>query len=119
MIVSEGFLILSGNRALRCIFSLKRMPLHSLPGTGSQPIYYIMKLYEFLALSDALQYQVVWEQGVHIDNILFEKVNYVLYSINDFYVEVRYDAINNKILGKLAFKGGEPLDKYLGGLPEV
>jgi hypothetical protein len=109
----------AANRALRCIFSLKRMPLRSLPGTGSLPIYYIMKLYEFLALSDEFQYQAVWNQGVHIDNILFEKVNYQLYSINDFYVEVHYDAISNTIVGKLAFKGGEPLDKYLGGLPEV
>lgn len=72
-----------------------------------------MKLYEFLGLSDVLQYQAVWEQGVHIDNILFEKVHYQLYSINDFYVEVHYDATTNKIIGKLPFKNGKPLDKYL------
>ncbi|KGO85896.1 hypothetical protein Q765_13770 [Flavobacterium rivuli WB 3.3-2 = DSM 21788] len=66
-----------------------------------------------------LQYQAVWEQGVHIDNILFEKIHYQLYSINDFYVEVHYDAISNKIIGKLAFKQGEHLDKYLGDLPEI
>jgi len=78
-----------------------------------------MKLYDFLILSEELQYQAVWEQGVPIDNIIFEKVHHVLHSINDFYVEVRYDAISNKIIGKLAFKGGKPLDKYLGGLPGV
>jgi len=60
-----------------------------------------------------------WEQGVHIDSILFEKVNYQLYSINDFYVEVQYDAISNKIIGKLAFKQGEALDKYLNWSPKL
>jgi len=78
-----------------------------------------MKLYEFLMLDEQLQYQAVWDHGVHIDNIIFEKVNYVLYSINDFYVEVHYDVATNKIIGKLPFKNGEPLDKYLRGLTEL
>ena len=73
-----------------------------------------MKLYDFLLLNDEQQYQAVWLLGVHIDHIIFEKIHYQLYSINDFYVEVRYDALTNKILGKLPFKQGEHLDKYLG-----
>jgi len=77
-----------------------------------------MKLYEFLMLDDALQYQAVWDKGVFVDSILFEKINYLLYSINDFYVEVHYDAFTNAIIDKLAFRQGEQLDKYLGNLPE-
>lgn len=88
-------------------------------GRGCADYYTTMKLYEFLALSEQAQYQAVWDYGVHIDNIIYEKVQYQLYSINDFYVEVHYDAISNSIIGKLAFKGGEPLEKYLRGLPEV
>lgn len=76
-----------------------------------------MKLYEFLILSDELQYQAVWEYGVHIDNIIYNKIHHQLYAINDFYVEIRYSVSDNQILGKLAFKGGESLDKYLKSLP--
>lgn len=75
-----------------------------------------MKLYDFLALSEELQYQAVWDLGVYIDSIIFNKVNYNLYSINDFYVEVHYDAVDNNIIGKLAFRQGEHLDKYLRDL---
>jgi len=74
-----------------------------------------MKLYEFLALGDDQQYQAVWDKGVHIDNIIFEKVHYQLYSINDFYVEIQYDALSNKLIGKQPFKQGQHLDKYLRG----
>lgn len=77
-----------------------------------------MKLYEFLLLHDDLQYQAVWMQGVHIDSIIYEKIHYQLYSINDFYVEVKYDAISNIIIGKQAFRQGEHLDKYLGKFPD-
>ena len=76
-----------------------------------------MKLYEFLILSDEMQYQTVWESGVHIDNIVYNKVHHQLYAINDFYVEIHYSIADNKIIGKLAFKQGETLDKYLQQLP--
>lgn len=76
-----------------------------------------MKLYEFLILSDELQYQTVWERGVHLDNILYNRIHHQLYAINDFYVEIHYSAADNKLIGKLAFKGGEVLEKYLGQLP--
>lgn len=70
-------------------------------------------------LTDELQYQTTWDLGIPIDNIIYDKINYLLYSINDFYVEIHYDAISNAIIGKLAFKNGEPLDKYLRTLPNL
>lgn len=70
-------------------------------------------------LNDIEQYQTVWDIGIHIDSIIFEKVHYQLYSIDDFYVEVHYDAISNKIIGKLPFKQGKPLDKYLRNPPQL
>jgi hypothetical protein len=76
-----------------------------------------MKLYEFLILSDELQYQSVWDLGVHIDNIVYERINYQLYAINDFYVEIHYNIADNKIVGKLAFRNGQALEKYLKDLP--
>jgi len=76
-----------------------------------------MKLYEFLILSDELQYQGVWERGVHVDNIVYNRINHQLYTINDFFVEIHYSISDNKIIGKLAFKSGEPLEKYLNKIP--
>ena len=72
-----------------------------------------MKLYDFLALDDNNQYQAVWEQGKHVDDIIVDNIHYQLYSINDFFVEIHYTPADNKIVGKLSFKQGEPLDKYL------
>lgn len=71
----------------------------------------------FLLLAEQEQYQAVWEYGVHIDDIIFDKIHYQLYSISDFYVEIHYDAATNRIIGKLPFKQGEHLDKYLSQGP--
>ena len=68
-------------------------------------------------LDDDQQYQAVWDYGVHIDDVVYEKLHYQLYAINDFYVEVHYDALSNKIVGKQPFKHGEHLDKYLRNTP--
>jgi len=72
-----------------------------------------MNFYKFLQLNDQQQYQAVWEHGVHIDDIIHNKIHYQLYSISNFYVEIHYDALSNKIVGKHHFKQGVHLDKYL------
>lgn len=76
-----------------------------------------MTLYEFRMLNDAMQYQATWEFGVHIDNIIYNNIHYQLYAISDFYVEIQYSATDNKIVGKLPFKTGEALEKYLNKFP--
>ena len=44
----------------------ERMPLRSRSRRPSLGIYsYSMKLYEFLALSDELQFQMVWKGGTY------------------------------------------------------
>jgi hypothetical protein len=72
-----------------------------------------MNLSEFLILSDERQYQAVWELGVHIDNIVYNRVHHQLYTISDFYIEIHYSVSDNKIIGKLAFRSSDTLDKYL------
>jgi len=76
-----------------------------------------MKIYDFLILGEQEQYQSVWDQGKHIDDIIVDKIHYQLYAIGDFYVEIHYSTADNKITGKLAFKAGEPLEKYLRQWP--
>lgn len=75
-----------------------------------------MKLYEFLRLSDDNQYQAVWDKGKHVDNVAKDNIIYQLYAINDFYVEIQYSVPDNKIIGKVQFKYGEHLEKYLPNL---
>lgn len=76
-----------------------------------------MKLYDFLILSDEQQYQAIWEHGTYIDSLLFDKIHHQLYSINDFFIEIYYDALSNNIIGKEPFKQGARLDKYLSKTP--
>jgi len=64
-------------------------------------------------LDEQLQYQTIWEIGKYIDVIEHKGIRYLLYAINDFYVEVMYNQRTNEIIGKNQFKQGEHLDKYL------
>ena len=72
-----------------------------------------MKLYEYQTLKEELQYQVVWEIGKHIETLEQDGKMYLLYAINDFFVEVIYCQRTNEILGKNQFKQGEHLEKFL------
>lgn len=77
-----------------------------------------MKLYQYLRLNEQLQYQTVWEIGKYIDTFKSDGMMYLLYAINDFYVEVVFRERTNEIIGKSQFKEGEYLDKYLPLLDE-
>jgi len=72
-----------------------------------------MKLYEYLSKDEQLQFQIVWEIGVHIETVSKDGKMYLLYAINDFYVEVEYNERTNEITGKKQFKQGNELEKYL------
>jgi hypothetical protein len=72
-----------------------------------------MKLYEFISKQEQLQYQIVWETGTHIETLHKDGTMYLLYAINDFFVEIQYNQRTNVIIGKNEFKNGEHLDKYL------
>lgn len=72
-----------------------------------------MKLYDYKKLSEPEQYRVLWTDGVLIDGCMEGDVKKLLYAINNFYVELWYHVITNKILWKLSFKQGRLLEKYL------
>lgn len=72
-----------------------------------------MKLDNYIKLPLELQYQTIWEIGKHIAMAEQGNILYLLYAIDDFYVEVCYSKRNNMFLGKSQFKEGEALDKYL------
>lgn len=72
-----------------------------------------MNLYDFNLLTEDDKLISVWNKGEFIDNHISINGIKNLYAINKFYVEVVYDAKNNKIIGVESFKTGKDLDKYL------
>ena len=72
-----------------------------------------MKLYDYIILSEDEQFNAVWNNGIHIDTFVNGNVKINLYAINDFFVEIYYDTVLNKIIAKKHFKHGHLLDKYL------
>lgn len=75
-----------------------------------------MKIYEFLNLKQQERYQAVWDLGKLIGTKSNDGIIFHLYAINDFFVEIHYNAYTNEIVGNLPFKQGIHLDKYL---PEI
>ena len=71
-----------------------------------------MNLKEFCLLSDQDQFETVFQQGTFIENYSTSNLKFNLYSIDKFFVEIQYDPISNKIIGKKAFVDGELLNKY-------
>ena len=72
-----------------------------------------MKLYDYIILSEDEKCNAVWHNGIHIDTFVNRNIKINLYAINDFFVEIYYDADLNKIIDKKHFKQGHLLDKYL------
>jgi len=72
-----------------------------------------MKLYDYIILSEDEQFNAVWNNGTHIDTFIDGDIRINLYAINDFFVEIYYQAALNKIIEKKHFKQGHLLDKYL------
>tara|TARA_R110002167_G_scaffold82618_1_gene225380 strand:+ start:6389 stop:6625 length:237 start_codon:yes stop_codon:yes gene_type:complete len=71
-----------------------------------------MGIYDFNILSDHEKYDTVFTKGQFVDSVREERINYVLYSLSNFWVEVMYDTPTNKILEIGSFIGGKTLDRY-------
>lgn len=71
-----------------------------------------MGIYDFNILADHDKYDTVFIKGQFVDTVTKGKIKYALYAVSMFFVEVTYDAKDNKIKGIKSFVGGESLDKY-------
>jgi hypothetical protein len=71
-----------------------------------------MTLYEFNVLDISNKMEVVNEYGKYLDNFITENLNFNLYAIDMFFVEVEYNKQVNKITNIQSFKGGYLLDRY-------
>ena len=71
-----------------------------------------MKLQEFNTLSEHDKYEITFNQGNFIEYWINGNQRFALYSVFMFYVEVEYNATENKIKNLISFEDGELLDKY-------
>ena len=71
-----------------------------------------MGIYDFNILSDHDKYDTVFTKGKFVDTVTEGETKYVLYALSYFWVEVVYNAPDNKITGISSFVGGKTLDRY-------
>lgn len=71
-----------------------------------------MGIYDFNILTEHDKYDMVFTQGQFVDVVSEKEKKYVLYSLSNFWVEVKYDNLRNKIIGIASFVGGKTLNRY-------
>jgi len=76
-----------------------------------------MKLCDYKKLNEEEQNLVLWRDVVLIDGCMDGHVKKLLYAIDNFYVELWYHVLTNKVLWRLSFKQGKLLEKYLDKYP--
>ena len=80
-----------------------------------------MTFYQFKALSEYKQYELVRNKGVIIADRISTAYKFLLYQIDNFYVELKLNLFETKIEAIKCFFDLKGLDPYLGdiSLPEV
>ena len=69
-------------------------------------------IYDFNILTDHDKYDSVFTKGQFVDTVTEGDIKFVLYSLSYFWVEVVYNAPDNKITGISSFIDGKTLDRY-------
>jgi len=80
-----------------------------------------MTFYQFRSLSEYKQYEYIKRKGVFIAKRISTAYKFLLYQIDSFYVELKYNLFETKIEVIRCFSGTKDLDPYLGdiSLPEL
>ena len=71
-----------------------------------------MTLYQYNSLDELEQSEVLWEHGVHIGERDDNTFRYVLYSLDSFYIELKYNRELNVINGSRSFSSTSQLEPY-------
>jgi len=74
-----------------------------------------MDLSEYISKAKQEQWEILWTKGVFIKQILLEDSTYLLYALNDFYVEMEFFPNSRNSKSLFAFTYGNYLDRYLLG----
>ena len=73
-----------------------------------------MTMYEFNQLDELAQIETFWVEGQKVGERLSKSFRYVLYQVNAFYVEVKYNMVVNVIYAMRSFEQESSwLDVYL------
>lgn len=72
-----------------------------------------MTLNKFDSLGQTQQYEVLLEKAVYLSNRSDNNFSYILYQIESFYVEVKFDLVANDFIMYRAFDDMEELEPYL------
>lgn len=72
---------------------------------------------DFISLTADQQLDALYFKGDILANRYEGENIFLLYNLRDFYVELRYDAYNNKLQHVVAFRETEKLEPYLPYLP--
>jgi hypothetical protein len=72
----------------------------------------------FNTLPTEQQLDILYYQADILANRYEDEFIYLLYSLDSFYVELRHDAQNNKLLEVSAFRDTDRLESYLPYLAE-
>jgi hypothetical protein len=73
-----------------------------------------MTLYEFNQLDELEQIETFWVEGQKVGERSGKSFRYLLYQLNDFYVEVKFNMVVNVIYAMRSFESESPhLDVYL------
>lgn len=80
---------------------------------GADNYFVPMTLYQFKSLSEGEQGEALWEHGVHIATRKSMFYTLALYQLEDFYVEVIYDGVANRIKKLKSFSSTTLLEPYL------
>ena len=70
-------------------------------------------LYEFNLLPPQEQHEIVHSKATFLEVLDWGSKKYVLYGLEQFYIELEYDVPSNKIISLRTFKRGKLLDKFL------
>ena len=73
-------------------------------------------LYEFNLLSQFDKGDILYQFGVHISERKDGEFGYVLYQLNNFYVEVKYFNTRNEIIMLSVFSTTTNLEPYLNNI---
>lgn len=73
----------------------------------------IKTLDHFHQLSRARQYELVCEFGTYLGSRTVENVTFVLYDLDGFFIEVKYDGATDRLPQLIAFATTRRLEPYL------
>lgn len=76
-------------------------------------VFYTMTLYQFNALPEDHQLEQIWNQGIFLLRRKIARSYLILYALDSFYVEIRFDREQSRVTACRSFQSLIPLEPYL------